>query len=80
MGRCRSSTFGLPNFKSIYARYQRSRDLISVGAYSSGHDPQLDLAIQMQPQLERFLQQGMQESQPYAASVAQLAGLFPGNL
>ncbi len=66
------------HFKSIYARYQRSRDLISVGAYSSGHDPQLDLAIQMQPQLERFLQQGMQESQPYATSVSQLAGLFPG--
>ena len=25
-------------FKSLYARYQRSRDLISVGAYASGHD------------------------------------------
>ena len=68
------------HFKGIYARYQRSRDLISVGAYSSGHDPQLDLAIQMHPHLEKFLQQGMQESQPYAASVAQLAGLFPGKV
>jgi flagellum-specific ATP synthase len=67
-------------FKSLYARYQRSRDLISVGAYNSGHDLQLDLAIQMQPQLERFLQQGMRESQPYAASVSQLASLFPGEI
>ncbi len=68
------------HFKSLYSRYQRSRDLISVGAYSSGHDLQLDLAIQMHPQLESFLQQGMQESQPYAASVSQLAGLFPGKI
>jgi len=64
-------------FKALYARYQRSRDLISVGAYSSGNDPALDLAIQMQPQLERFLQQGMRERQPYADSIRQLAALFP---
>ena len=64
-------------FKSHYARYQRSRDLISVGAYASGHDLALDQAIQMQPQLERFLQQGMRECQPYAGSVGQLAALFP---
>jgi flagellum-specific ATP synthase len=64
-------------FRSLNARYQRSRDLISVGAYASGHDPALDQAIQMQPQLERFLQQGMRECQPYAGSVSQLAALFP---
>jgi len=64
-------------FRSLYTRYQRSRDLISVGAYSSGHDLALDQAIEMQPQLERFLQQGMRERQPYAASLSQLATLFP---
>jgi flagellum-specific ATP synthase len=66
-------------FKSLHARYQRSRDLISVGAYNSGHDPELDLAIQMQPQLDRFLQQGMRESQPYGGSVSQLNALFPSD-
>ncbi len=64
-------------FKSHYARYQRSRDLISVGAYTAGHDPALDEAIRMHPQLERFLQQGMRECQPYAGSIDQLAQLFP---
>jgi flagellum-specific ATP synthase len=64
-------------FKSLYARYQRNRDLISVGAYTSGHDLALDQAIRMQPQLERFLQQGMRECQPYGGSVDQLAALFP---
>jgi flagellum-specific ATP synthase len=66
-------------FKSLYTRYQRSRDLISVGAYSSGHDPALDQAIQMHPQLESFLQQGMRECQPYSGSVSQLAALFPAD-
>jgi len=64
------------HFKSLHARYQRSRDLISVGAYNSGHDPELDIAIQMQPHLDRFLQQGMRESQSYADSVTQLDALF----
>ena len=66
-------------FRSHYARYQRSRDLISVGAYASGHDLALDQAIEIQPQLERFLQQGMRERQAYGESVSQLAALFPPN-
>jgi flagellum-specific ATP synthase len=31
-------------FKQLYSRYQRSRDLISVGAYAHGSDPLLDQA------------------------------------
>ena len=67
-------------FKSLNARYQRSRDLISVGAYASGNDPALDQAIQMHPKLERFLQQGMHERQTYTGCISQLTALFPANL
>ena len=63
-------------FRFLYTRYQRSRDLISVGAYSAGNDPVLDQAIAIHPRLETFLQQGMRESQPYAGSVSQLAALM----
>lgn len=48
-------------FKQLFSRYQRNRDLISVGAYSPGQDPQLDLAVQLYPQIEAFLQQGTGE-------------------
>ncbi|MGV6476376.1 FliI/YscN family ATPase, partial [Azotobacter vinelandii] len=34
-------------FKQMLSRYQRNRDLISVGAYAPGHDAQLDQAIAM---------------------------------
>ena len=49
-------------FKQLYSRYQRSRDLISVGAYVRGSDPLLDEAIALYPQLEAFLQQDMHQS------------------
>ncbi len=48
-------------FKSIFARYQRNRDLISVGAYVAGADPALDAAIAAYPRMEAFLQQPMDQ-------------------
>jgi flagellum-specific ATP synthase len=63
-------------FKQMLSRYQRNRDLISVGAYAPGHDLQLDQAIAMYPRMEAFLQQAMDESTPYEQAIAQLEGLF----
>ena len=48
-------------FKQLFSRYQRNRDLISVGAYSPGQDPLLDRAVQLYPKMEKFLQQGIGE-------------------
>ena len=64
--------------KQLTSRYQRSRDLIAVGAYSAGSDPMLDEAIALQPQIERFLQQGIHERSTMPESCGQLATLFPG--
>jgi flagellum-specific ATP synthase len=63
--------------KQLTSRYQRSRDLIAVGAYSAGSDPMLDEAIALQPQIERFLQQGIHERSTMPESCGQLAALFP---
>lgn len=63
-------------FKHLYSRYQRSRDLISVGAYAAGSDPVLDQAIAMQPGFEAFLQQGMNERENYQDAVLKLHRLF----
>jgi len=48
-------------FKAFFSRYQRNRDLISVGAYVAGADPALDAAIAAFPQMEDFLQQAMDQ-------------------
>ncbi len=63
-------------FKRLYARYERSRDLISVGAYAPGSDAVLDQAVHLYPRLEAFLMQGIDEREPYAASLASLNALF----
>ena len=63
-------------FKTIYSRYQRSRDLINVGAYVAGSDPTLDLGIQMMPRLEKFLQQNLNQRAEYQESIAGLRALF----
>ncbi len=64
-------------FKQLYSRYQRARDLLAVGAYAPGSDPLLDRAIALFPQMESFLQQGIEEHAEVAQSLAALEALFP---
>jgi flagellum-specific ATP synthase len=63
-------------FKVLFSRYQRSRDLISVGAYVPGSDPVLDQAINLYPRMESFLQQRLTEQSDFASSVLALKSLF----
>ncbi|MCY1275567.1 Flagellum-specific ATP synthase [compost metagenome] len=60
-------------FKQLWSRYQQSRDLISVGAYVAGGDPDTDLAIARQPAMSAFLRQGLEESESLAQSTERLA-------
>jgi len=52
---------GVRRFKRLFSRYQRNRDLISVGAYVAGTDPLLDQAIAAYGRIEAYLQQDMKE-------------------
>lgn len=62
--------------KQLYSRYERSRDLINVGAYSAGSDPILDEAIRKYPQIQAFLQQEITEKSTISQSLAGLSALF----
>jgi flagellum-specific ATP synthase len=64
--------------KQMVSSYQRNRDLISVGAYKRGSDPQLDEAIALQPSITAFLQQDIGERSETADSLAHLRRLFGG--
>ena len=63
-------------FKLLFSRYQRSRDLIAVGAYQAGADPVLDQAVEAYPDLEAFLQQAIDEREGFDTAVANLHTLF----
>lgn len=64
-------------FKSLYARYQRSRDLITIGAYVKGNDADLDEAITLYPRMEAFLTQDFLARENYPSSRQQLTALLP---
>ena len=62
--------------KQLYSRYERSRDLISVGAYAAGSDPILDQAIAKNDKIEAFLCQEIHERVGMLESLGQLTTLF----
>jgi len=59
------------------ARYNKAHDLIQLGAYTPGSDPELDAAVRVRPSLVRLLQQDMHEAAPLNACRAQLLALNP---
>ncbi|MCD2512748.1 flagellar protein export ATPase FliI [Comamonas endophytica] len=63
-------------FRAVYSRYQKSRDLIQVGAYVAGSDPQIDEAVKLQPAMASFLQQNMFEAATMDESVSGMAALL----
>lgn len=61
--------------RHLLSKYEQNQDLISVGAYAKGSDPEIDLAIQLRPLLNHFLQQGMNDKFNYQQSVQLLREL-----
>jgi len=62
--------------KKLVSRYERSRDLINVGAYAPGTDPLLDEAIKLRPGIEAFLQQNISEHSNVQQSLDELEALL----
>lgn len=54
--------YGAMRVKQLYSKFQQNQDLISVGAYAKGSDPDLDQAIIQMPEIRGFLQQTLTES------------------
>jgi flagellum-specific ATP synthase len=69
---------GARRIRQVYSNYQRNRDLISIGAYSKGTDPRIDLAINAEPAINAFLQQGMQQIIDFDHSTADMTTLSGG--
>ncbi len=49
------------SLRSLLSTYARSEDLVRIGAYQRGSDPQLDRAIEVLPSLNAFLRQETSE-------------------
>ncbi|MDX1342137.1 MAG: flagellar protein export ATPase FliI [Reinekea sp.] len=65
--------------KQLWSLYSQNRDLISIGAYNKGSNPEIDRAIALYPTLRDFLRQGLKEQVPFEPSVQLLKGVIGGS-
>ncbi|NOZ28577.1 MAG: flagellar protein export ATPase FliI [Chloroflexi bacterium] len=63
--------------REALATYERARDLINIGAYVSGSNPQIDYALEKLPDIQGFLRQEDDEVTPLEESIARLLEMFP---
>jgi FliI/YscN family ATPase len=62
--------------RKVLATYEKQKDLILLGAYQSGTDPQVDYAIQRIDGITSFLRQATDEKATAAETVEQLVKIF----
>lgn len=62
--------------RKLLAAYADMEELIRLGAYSSGSNPEVDRAIAVNEPLEAFLGQGKDETSSIGESFAHLAGIL----
>lgn len=62
--------------KSVLAIYRKAEDLINIGAYASGSNPDIDYAIQMMGQINAYLCQDVETTVSFQNSMAELTALF----
>jgi flagellum-specific ATP synthase len=55
------------------ATYEKARDLINIGAYVHGSDPEIDASLAVIQDLNRFLQQNKNDVSPFEETLRQLA-------
>lgn len=63
------------NVRRVLAVWNDIEDLVNVGAYARGTNLEFDIAVEMKPAIDAFLQQSMDETATLADSVARLCAL-----
>lgn len=62
--------------REVVAHYEKERDLILIGAYESGSDPNVDYAIEKIEEVNNFLKQGVEEKINFQESTNELKAMF----
>jgi flagellum-specific ATP synthase len=56
----------------MMATYRDVEDLVQIGAYAAGSNPEADAAIEYRPRIDELLQQGKDEVEPFEQSRSRL--------
>lgn len=82
ISRCMSSIADKPHkkaagkLKNVLATYNEAEDLINIGAYKKGSNPDIDYAMEKIGKVNGFLLQDVDEKYTFEQSVEMLQGLF----
>lgn len=61
--------------RRLLAAYRSVRELVEIGAYVAGSDPDADAAIALLPQIDAFLRQDMEDQTPTDATWSRIGAL-----
>lgn len=64
--------------RKLLAMYRENKDLIDVGMYTPGTNPKLDIAIELMPEINAFLQQKISDSVDMDSTINTLISLMDG--
>lgn len=64
--------------RTMLSLYRENKDLIDVGMYQPGSNPKLDIAIQMMPQINAFLQQRTSDSVTMETTIQAMVDMMSG--
>ena len=62
--------------RKLMALYRENKDLIDVGMYNAGSNPKLDIAIELMPQINAFLQQRISDSVSMESTISTLISMM----
>jgi flagellum-specific ATP synthase len=62
--------------RRLWSVYQQNADLVQVGAYEAGSNPELDEAIRIREQMVEFLRQDMDKGEDYAMTRNKLSHML----
>jgi flagellum-specific ATP synthase len=64
------------SFRRYYSLYRASEDVITLGAYTKGTNPELDKAIELYPKMRAFLEQDIDEAPSFEETLKALKEIF----
>jgi flagellum-specific ATP synthase len=64
--------------KNMIAVYREAEDLINIGAYKKGANPEIDRSVKLHPGIQSFLKQGVDDSYTFDETLEMIKEIASG--
>jgi len=62
--------------REVLSTYREAEDLINIGAYVKGSNPEIDYALRIINKINSYLRQDLDDYTPYSEAISRLIGIF----